>query len=147
MNRLLLGIIAAALLAGCAGGPRDPVVCNDPPIPALAMVYPEPGATNVPDALSTIVFSGEPAADDEMSIELSIGDQKIASTGTFGPAPSPLPSPAGTPLPGEPPSYFAIAVNSLSPHTTYDVTYQYTLPGSGQCAGTVNLPEGSFTTQ
>jgi hypothetical protein len=148
MDRLLLGIIAAALLPACAGGPQDPGICNQPFIPALSMVYPKPGATNVPDSLSTIVFSGQPNTGGGVpSIELSIGDQRVTSIGTFGAAPSPLPSPAATPVPGQPPSYVAVTVNSLSPHTTYDVTYQYTFPGSGQCAGTVNMAEGSFTTQ
>jgi hypothetical protein len=111
------------------------------------MVYPVPGATNVPDSLSTLVFAGQPLSgpSGSPSIELSVGDTQLATISAFGAAPSPLPSPAVSPLPAGP--YESISIPSLSPHTTYSVTYQYTFPGSGECAGTVNMPMGNFTTQ
>ena len=149
MHRSLFVLMAAALaLPACAGGgPQGPPVCNEVMIPALLLVYPAPNATSVSDSTGSLIFAGNPltASGDTSAIELSVNDTAVATIPAFNPASTPLPSPDRSPLPPGP--YVRVALPALSAHTTYAVTYQYTTAGSGPCAGTVNIPEGSFTTQ
>ena len=125
-------------------GPPPPV-----PVPFLSLIYPEPSAPNVPDNVGVLVFQG--FANDYFgpdSITLSSGTTTVPA-GAFTSPPSPLPTPHATPS-GIPASFVAVPVPSLSPATTYNVTFNYTdfgesNPPSCTMMQTQNL--GSFTTQ
>lgn len=126
--------------------------CGQPPpvpVPFLSLIYPEPSATNVPDNVGVLVFQG--VANDFFgpdSITLSSGSTTVPA-GAFTAPPSPLPTPHATPS-GIPASFVAVPVPTLSPATTYNVTFNYTdfgesNPPSCTMMQTQNL--GSFTTK
>ncbi|MFN2450285.1 MAG: hypothetical protein ABR508_10960 [Candidatus Baltobacteraceae bacterium] len=99
------------------------------------MLYPIPGASNVPDGDFTMVTAYA------TSLTLTAGAQ-IVVLPPPGSAPSPLPSPMATPfIQGEP--LQGEAVPSLQSHTSYAVTDQRGTRSN--CNPPTNI--GSFTTQ
>jgi hypothetical protein len=131
-----LAILVVAAATAC-GGTSLPT-CSVPVQPAFDMVSPAPGATNVPDNLSDIVFAGFGPTS---GIKLVAGAQTIV-LGTLEPAPTPTPTPQGALL-----EYIAAVPTPLSAATTYTVEYTYTVSGS-DCASFTSTPTlGSFTTQ
>lgn len=146
---LMGGVVIAA--CGGSGSPASNVAtCGPPPpsaAPPLVLVYPIPGAVGVPIALGEAIFLG-PYSLDTVAITSSSG--AAVSTGGFMVAPSPLPSPNAAPSNYNPASgpFIAVPVPTLSPATTYSVTYSYQgyADSPPSCTSTVTLPLGSFTT-
>lgn len=159
MRRLLQVLfLAAVALAGCSGGAsplgfdqtKTPNCGPPPPVPApfLVFEYPGDGATNVPTTIGELVFQGSGGAS---GVTVSANGAAVP-TGPLQPAPSPLPSPLVTPPPsrgiGSAP-YFAVAIGTLAPSTTYAVAFFYAAWDGNvpSCSKTVTVNLGSFTTQ
>ena len=131
-----LAFIVVAAVVACSGAPLP--TCPVPVQPAFGMVDPSPGATDVPDNLSDIVFAGSGPSS---GIKLIAGAQTIA-LGNLLPAPTPTQTPQG-----ELPLWTAAVPTPLSAATTYTVEYTYTISGN-DCASFTSTPTlGSFTTQ
>jgi hypothetical protein len=152
VNRLLFGLlIGTAALAACSGTPatcgRGPGAPEGAlqPVNLLAprLAYPIPSATNVALALGDLVFSGDPATG--LQLQSTIGPVPVGSPTA---APSPLPTPIAPPGPGAPLTYFALPIPTLSPSTTYSVTWTYLAPADNppSCKASVTQNLGSFTT-
>lgn len=129
--------------------PSPPPCGMPPPVPApwLALVYPEPGAANVPVSIRQLVLAGNYYGYyDNAAVTMTAGDGMIVPVGAYTAAPSPLPSPHATPAQGTP--YVAVPVPTLSPATTYALSYTFTdfngIPPA--CTGPVTWPLGSFST-
>jgi hypothetical protein len=118
-------------LPACSFGYPGPI---GPPI--FYMVSPSPGATNVPDNLSSIAFAGFGPND----LMLTGGSQSIALK--LEPAPTPTPTPEGAL-----PQSVAALSTVLSASTTYTAKYNVTLSYSGCTSHTYTIAVGSFTTQ
>ncbi len=134
-------LLAAVVPAACGGAPASSCYgpSSLPAIPVMQLVYPAPGATNVPDQPGSIVVA--------FSAQMGAWDMLLQSTGTpvdigtLGPPPSPLPSPAATP-PFANPVYYGVAAPQLNAATAYTVDLkETTLP----CIPVSSL--GSFTTR
>lgn len=153
---VLLGFCATALLGACggAGDPTSPTsFCGSPPPlahPQLWLVYPMPSATAVPDNIGEVVFADVAGLTPGDSVAISGGGSAVP-VGAFTPAPSPLPSPRVTPGAQFGPTvpYIAAPVPTLSPNTTYTVSFTYqdwaNNPPSCSTTNTQNL--GTFTTR
>lgn len=139
-------LIAAVATAGCGGGaPISPNItpCNMTAIPSVQILYPEPGATNIPDNAAALVYSSSEAF--PIVIAATSTSRTVAKP---TPVPSPLPSPAATPRPGVQQSLFAVAMPTLNPATTYSVVAIDTVTPS-ECvpSGQIDIPMGSFSTR
>ena len=144
----VVGVIALALAA--CGGASSPSSPSPVPCPLAAgayaipappdLLYPIPGATGVPDGNFTLVvgYSTTPPA---LQLVTGSGGIPTLSSNAWGPAPSPLPSPAATPRSSSE-TLYGLSVPGLAAHTTY--TAQVTF-GSPPCQSTETA--GSFTTQ
>ena len=119
LGGVLLIVIAAG--AGCGGSSNLPF-CPTPPLPAFALVNPSPGATNVPDNLSSLTFQGSGPS----QIMLTGGTQDLTLTLTQNVAPISTP---------------------LLASTTYTVEYSYTTSGSDCTPQSFTVEPGSFTTR
>jgi hypothetical protein len=154
-RRIFLFVGLVALLAGCGGGlfsPEAPAVhatCGPPPptsAPQLSLVYPAPGATNVPTDVGLVVFEGNSSS---LQIAMRSSSGAAVALGAPTAAPSPLPTPHAEPTGIIGGAYFAESVPALSPATTYTLSYTYSayngIPPA--CAGPQTQSLGSFTTQ
>lgn len=152
---LLVGLFGVGLVACGGGGVTAPAAtCGPPPpvpAPFLALSYPEPNATNVPDAFGTLIFVGQTADYfGPSSVTLATAAAVNVPVGAFTAPPSPLPSPYAVPsgFSGNVP-FVAAPIPTLSPSTTYSVTFNYAdysgIPPT--CTSTYTNPLGSFTTQ
>jgi len=134
MKAAFLLLFVAVALSSCGGAGGDLTTqgaCTGLTAPAPPqLVYPEPGAVNVPDGNFTMVLSFGSGP-----VELSGADLQPA------PVPNPLPSPHATPSPFSPSALTGWAVGSLSPHTTYAITYGI----DSRCSPFYDL--GEFTTR
>jgi hypothetical protein len=150
--------LAVAAGVACSSKSTPVVNCGLPPplpIPELILLYPAPGATGVPDAIDSLVFSGNgedyfgptTIALTTMSTD---GAVSVVAQGTPGPAPSPLPSPLATPsgLGIDTPNS-GLPVPTLSPATTYSVsrTYEDFSEQPPTCRTKISETLGTFTTQ
>lgn len=154
MRRRTSGVVIflASLLAACGGGqtPSPQATCGPPPPipePFLALAYPAPNATNVPTSAGVLVFAG-------YSGGLTISMQSTSGTsipiGAPTAAPSPMPTPYATPANyGGNVPYFAEPIPTLSPATTYALSYTYSgytgVPPA--CVGPITHALGVFTTE
>jgi hypothetical protein len=133
-------ISASVGLCGCAAsGAACPQSLPIAPAP-LTMIYPMNGATNVPDGNFTLVVAYTTTPPMQLTIS---GGSSSVTAGPWGPAPSPLPSPATSPPSGQ--QLFGASVGPLQSRTTYSAYYTQAL--IGPCATTEILQVGSFTTQ
>ena len=112
-----------------------------PAIPAVQQIYPLPGATGVPANVGLALYAGS----QPFPISLS-GPTKVLTQATS--LPSPLPSPAATPLAGL--QTYAVAFGTLSSASTYSVTTTFT--SGAACYPPVSphqvlLTLGSFSTR
>jgi len=153
--RLGFAVLCAFALAACAGGAQllgftqPPGNCGPPPPvpePQLWFAYPGDGAQNVPTTIGELVFAGFGPT----SVQLSATEP--VPTGPLGPAPSPLPSPLGTPPPlrfGTNTPYLAASIGALAPATSYTVAFSYrAFTGiAPDCYDVRTVPLGSFTTR
>lgn len=152
MKTRLFLIFVASLLAACGGGhmPSPQATCGPPPPvpePFLALAYPEPNATSVPTSVGILVFAGYPGA---LKISMQSAGGGAIPIGAPTAAPSPMPTPFATPanFGGDVP-YFSAPIPTLSPATTYSLSYTYTdytgIPPA--CVGPVTQQLGAFTTK
>ena len=144
MRCFLFGMtLLAAVVPAACGGAAPAFSCqgisNLPAIPVMQLVYPAPGATNVPDQPGSIVVA--------FSSQMGAWEMLLQSTGApvdigpLGPPPSPMPSPAATPFFANP-VYYGVAAPHLDAATAYTVDLkETTLP----CIPVSSL--GSFTTR
>jgi hypothetical protein len=140
---LALVIVAAA--AACSGAEAP---CQPPfpppvqPVLPFNMIYPSPGATDVPDNLSGVEFAGYPPT--HTSFRLTAGAQTVALA-TLAPVPTPTPTPEDAL-----PQWVAGLSTTLSADTTYAVKYTVSTSYSGNNCSTVHntntVTAGSFTT-
>ena len=157
MNRLVVyaffALLSGSALVACGGGGTVAsrlATCGPPPPsapPRLLLIYPVPGATEVPDALGEAVFLGPYSL---VAVEISSSGGSIP-LGAPTVAPSPLPTPNAVPTnygPGSAP-FIAVPVPTLSPATTYTVNYAYQDYANNppSCTAQVTLPLGAFTTK
>jgi hypothetical protein len=104
------------------------------------LLYPMPNATGVPDGNFTLVVGYGSAAPPVPQL-VPVNGGAAVNGGAWGPAPTPLPSPAATPRSaGE--TLYGSAIAALSAHTAYNVTVTF---GTPPCETTESA--GSFTTQ
>lgn len=133
-----------------SGTPSDS--CGSPPpapTPWLDLSYPISGSVNVSPSIGELIFFGltngyyGPA-----KVMLSSQNGQVP-VGSFTAPPSPLPSPHATPTGGNNLPYVAAPIPSLSPQTTYNVSYSYTdwANDPPSCTTEVTKPAGSFSTQ
>lgn len=88
----------AAILAGCnTSSNPSPGYCGTPSGP-LALAYPAPDSTGIPDNFIGIVFATQPALPSSyQALILPSGASGFVPFQLVGPAPVPLPSPFATP--------------------------------------------------
>ncbi len=162
MNRSALafvGFACAAFVAGCGGGNSAPVTYATPasngtcqpaplPAPAYALLYPQPGATGVPLATTTVYVNGFSTYNSAVG-QLQIvpaanptASPTIVTLAALTPA-STVPTPAASPLAGTTTNY-AIPLPTLSPNASYSV-YVAGTQGGG-CPQSFLTLAGAFTT-
>lgn len=156
-------IFACTFLGACStasvqlGGGNQlqtPAPCGLPPpvpIAELWLSYPQPGATSVPLNIGEIVFAGaDTGYFGSDTVSVSSSTQATVPVGAFTAAPSPMPTPFATPpnSSGNVP-YEAVPIPTLSPSTTYNVSYTYRDWSSKPPSCTQKITEqlGAFTTQ
>ncbi len=133
-------IAIASIVAACGGGTGTPhQTCVALPVPAPPpMIYPQPGATGVPDGNFVMVLAFSYAqATSLMNGSNSVGP--LAPTAV----PSPLPSGAGTPFPEATPA--AYSVPALQHATTYTVSASFAVQTAGCPSQEIDV--GAFTTK
>jgi hypothetical protein len=142
--------ILVALFALAFGGCQNNVGCGTAVIarPLVQLLYPEPGATNVPADVGLMVFAGTFPAE-RTPIALSIGANPPSIRTQPTGVPPTIPSPAATPNPD--PSVqtlvYAVAVPALSSGTTYSVLATQTYSGCADNGLAVQANVGNFTTK
>ena len=135
-------------------GAATPNPCGMPPPvpnPFLDLVSPLPGATNVNTSIGLLIFAGMPQGfydNAQVTMTASSGVNVPVGAYTAAPSPSPTPYPVPSGWGGNVP-YVAAPIPTLSPATTYSLSYTY-LDFNGvppSCTGPVTLPLGSFSTK
>ena len=137
---LILAPMLSFALSGCANSGAS--ACPQFAIvqPQVQLLYPIPGAKNVPNTISEMVFAGSGVA----PIELSTGLTTIATAGKT--LPSPLPSPAATPASGAT-KLFAVSFGALRRSSTYTaIAAQTEVFGCGT-SRSINNKVGTFFTR
>jgi hypothetical protein len=108
-------------------------ICNSSAVPEFTLVSPAPGATNVADSTSTLVFSGTLFNQSGATESINFGPANGSTTysiATFNPT-------AGG---------YSVPLPTLSAKTMYYVQYDIkATDGPGVCM--MGLYKGSFTTQ
>jgi hypothetical protein len=102
------------------------------------MMFPENGATAVPDGNFTLVLSWQYGT----RLDLDAGGTVAVQGLNAVPVPGPLPSPSATAPPNSTP--VAYAVPGLHANTTYAVVGHFAVTNG---CSTYDMPVGSFTTQ
>jgi hypothetical protein len=133
----------AAAMAGCSGGGSNasPGNCGAP-TGQVALSYPAPGATGIPDNIPGIVFASTNGL--SSSYGAVVAQAGSSSSFTFlavAPAPSPLPSPNVMPFPNAVYQESASGGTILAAGTSYGV---YLNDFNSNCTPTLL---GTFTTQ
>lgn len=141
MKKQLLVLGAIAFLSACAGAgtmttPGGSIVsCYTQAIPEFTLVSPNAGSTGVSDSTAALLFTGTPyTVVGPASIKLSTAAGVAQTLTTFNATSN----------------GYSVPLPSLSPSTTYTVTYVAQLVANGAqspCSSTMSLNEGSFTTQ
>jgi hypothetical protein len=146
--RLLFGMLVPAAatvsaFAGCdtLGNGCNTNCCGTNPRPLQPappqLLYPIPGATGVPTAAGSLVFSGTPAPG--LTAELLGGATPVALFIAPPPSPRATPSAGATSAPPAVAAYPALAAG-----TTYTVVFNVTPP---VVCGISQYDDGSFTTK
>jgi hypothetical protein len=107
--------------------------------PSVYLLYPEPGATNVPDGTNVLIYDSD---DDSAPITLSAANGTALTTSPTS-VPSPLPSPIAT---RNDPSEYAVRLPALNAATKYTAVADVRLVGCGANQPTT-FRLGSFTTK
>ena len=161
----LLFVASIPLLATCGGAtggvpnrsqpnPQSSATCPPPvpgPRPVLDLSYPIPGSTAVPIDIGQVIFVGfYQGVTGNASISVLTASGTRVPVGAFVAAPSPMPTPYAIPTgwSGNIP-FVAAPVPTLSPSTTYNITYAFTDDGGAppSCTSQVTETSGSFTTR
>lgn len=133
-------VALVAVFTGCSG-PASTAGTAAQPCPVLAasnLVYPAPGATDLPAALATIIVSGPVTG---IAVTPEHGGTTLTSS-TRVALPAVLPSPSVEPVNWE----TAFAVPTLAPATTYRVTVS-DANVAASCPGAGPTTLGEFTTK
>jgi hypothetical protein len=114
-----LASLAIALSTACSNdstfGPTPcPAILQAPP----TLLYPKPGAAAVPINVGVVILSNVGPLGG--SVTLTTAGSTVAA-GSFGPAPSPLPSGAATPQPGA--TAQAASIPTLFANSSYSVNF------------------------
>ncbi len=142
--RITLGIsmFAAVATVGCAQQRGGTASCDALLAPA-ALVYPIPGATNVPTSFPLVLRSAP--RNDRVALRYVGNAIPLAPLGSPPPV---FPSPAAaTPAPGVPAEqiFQSVTVSSLRTQTTYSVSVAQ--PAGDDCGPARTYGIGTFTTQ
>lgn len=144
MKLFALGLLVVTLAACASNAPSCAAgVYNAAAMPLFELVAPAPGATAVPDTVTSLVFAGTPERD--TTIIVSANGQTVAEITSLLPLPAPT---SGNPT--QSPEYSASLPSALSAATTYTVIYRFTAPNptGDTCAPSMDsIALGSFTTQ
>lgn len=141
--KFVLAVASIVALASCSGGNSQPVNEGCP----LTMLAPPP--VLFPSNASTLASAGGfdiivAYQYGQYPLTLQAPGAPAVSTGSvIVPAPTPLPSSAGAPLPGATPVAYAVPAGSLEAGATYSIVAQLTF--SGDCP-TQRPTLGTFTT-
>ena len=127
-----VAVSAAAIAAGCGPQPLPPGVTSFcPNSQTIAMVYPAPGATGVPDNLAGIVIAAQGTLDSgSNTVVVPAGNVGSISFSYLSSPPSPLPTPNATPGFTNAQYSFSSATQTLAASTTINAYYNDT---SGVC--------------
>jgi hypothetical protein len=137
-----LALFAALLASGCSSsGDPSGHACPDIALLAPQLLYPIPGSTGVPTAAGSLLVAGNVPS--TVVAELVPATGTILNLGTLGPPPSPLPSPAATPI-SSLGTLQGVAYPALSAATSYSVDYQDT---ATPCPVAITGNSASFTTR
>jgi hypothetical protein len=148
-KRMLLGAGSVAalssLVAACGGYNNNlgPAYCGNPA--HIALIYPAPGATAVPNTISVIYVAAPQSLGTSTTYGLALLGPAgyVQNTNTFtAVSASAVPSPAASPGFGNPHYYQSSLVAPLSPTTEYSVDFNDT---ANFCTPNVSL--GDFTTR
>jgi hypothetical protein len=147
---VFMAISALAALSACGGGLKGAVnneICSfSTPLPSAIpqMMYPMPGAVQVPVTAPAMVvgFTGTPSIAGTISLQAS--DGTTVALGPMGAAPRVMPTPFAPLQAG---TAYGVTLPTLSKHTGYAVTYKY-LTRVSACGGanTATVPIGAFAT-
>jgi len=141
----VFGVLAVgAALAGCGSTSSNPplVPCTPPAGVQVALIYPAPGSTAIPDAFTQVVIASSGALPATFDVALSYATGGVLF-GTVLPAATPLPSPAATP-PFANPVYYTSNNTGFTFAAGTQLTAQINDTNSACTPGT---SLGSFTTQ
>jgi hypothetical protein len=147
-----LALVAAGLfglgLEGCNGGAAQLLGCpstkvSNNGVPQL--LFPESGATKVPDSAAAIVIAFNGTASEVDTLDL-VDSKTSVAIGPVKAAPSPRPSPMASPPAGW--SIYSVPLPPLSARMQYTLKYTYTA-SYNSCNGqqTATSTVGQFTTQ
>ena len=137
-------LCAGAALSACSSSGSSSTTCPTIVPAGPQLLYPIPGATDVPTSAARIFVAGVPLVSTSLLVPTSGGGAETITTAPFAAIPSSvsIPTPAATPR-GTAPVY-AAAYGTLAAHTTYSVSYPPEI--SGKCTLPI-ASSGSFTTQ
>ena len=154
LEQTLLNDAGAVVRAFPSPPASAPNPCGMPPPvpnPSLQLVSPLPGSTSVSTGIGLLIFAGMPQGFyDTATVTMTASSGANVPVGAYTAAPSPSPTPYPVPSgwSGNVP-YVAAPIPTLSPATTYTLSYTY-LDFNGvppSCTGPVTLPLGSFNTK
>lgn len=150
MYRAMFGVLvlAAVVLAGCNSnsGSNPPTGTCGPPVgTTVALVYPAPNSTGIPDNFGVVVLGSTAALPGGYDVYVvNNTTQNSVYFNTVGVPPSPLPSPYATPAFANP-----VYQSSGNPGTTFvagsTITVYLNNANNQNCIPTTSL--GSFTVQ
>jgi hypothetical protein len=146
MRRFLAFSVVAlvgVLVTACSDASTSVTCTQQPTLAPPQLLYPIPGAVNVPDNAQILVVGNVGPASGSLNVIPPSGTAIAALP--LGAVPSPAPSPAVSPGPTSNPQ--AAVIPTLAAATTYSVQFQANsvvgCSAQGQSSGII----GSFTTQ
>jgi hypothetical protein len=158
--RGLVVILLGLVVAGCSGTaapsshpPQPPGNCLLPFVPAAFLAYPPTGTTGVATTNVTLDYglsgvSGAHSGAPTWSVTLIASGVAALEGGAPAPIASPPPGSAPPPWPSTTIGYYASALPTLQPNTTYTVDLTITWvppPTTNPCAASTSTI-GTFTT-
>lgn len=126
----LVSVAAVALAAGCGGGSNattPSIPCTLPAGTAVSVLYPIPGATGVPDSLSSVVLGVKPPLPSNWQIVLGSSTATYFGGSLVPGTPLPVPTPIATTPPGATVEYSTfVGTGGLVGNTVYQVALNNT---------------------
>jgi hypothetical protein len=144
-------LFGAAIVALASCAKNDVGYCTAAILyPQLQLVYPAPGATDIPDDQGIVVYGGFTSGA-SISVPITLQAGSSAPLTTFETSvPSPVPTPTASPFPNlnsQSQALYAVHLPTLASKTSYHVLAQihYAVCGGGPQPFQADL--GSFTTR